>query len=127
MARRKKRELAEELRALSDEDLAKELEDANRSYFTIRLRLSTRQQLRSAHEPGRGLVMLEIDGLSYSRMRRAAEQGWMPTVAEMLSGGSHRLSRFDFRGHERARTEAVRVTAVLSRKDWLASAAGPGR
>ena len=44
MAGRKKKERAEELRAMSDTDLAKELHEAYRRLFTVRLQLSTRQQ-----------------------------------------------------------------------------------
>ncbi len=44
MAGRKKKERAEELRAMSDADLAKELDEAHRRLFTVRLQLSTRQQ-----------------------------------------------------------------------------------
>jgi len=44
MARRKKKERAEELRNLSDADLVKELDQAYRQLFTVRLRLATRQQ-----------------------------------------------------------------------------------
>jgi large subunit ribosomal protein L29 len=44
MAGRKKKERAEELRAMSDENLAKELHEAYRRQFTVRLQLSTRQQ-----------------------------------------------------------------------------------
>jgi len=43
----------------------------------------------------RGLVMLEIDGLSYERMKRAIELGHMPTVKKMLDSGEHILSPFD--------------------------------
>jgi uncharacterized membrane protein YvlD (DUF360 family) len=57
--------------------------------------LSRRQQIEGAAEPGRGLVMLEIDGLSYSRILRAVEQGRMPTVARMLEGGTHTVSPYD--------------------------------
>jgi large subunit ribosomal protein L29 len=43
----KKREL-DELRKLSDEELAKELNEAYRQLFTLRLQLSTRQQNNTA-------------------------------------------------------------------------------
>jgi large subunit ribosomal protein L29 len=43
MARRRKKTVPEELRSLSDEDLARRLEEAYRQLFTIRLKLSTRQ------------------------------------------------------------------------------------
>lgn len=45
--------------------------------------------------PGRrGMVLLEIDGLSYERMRTAVERGWMPAVRDLLKAG-HCLMRFD--------------------------------
>lgn len=40
---RKERERMEDLRGMSDEDLAKEIEEAYRQLFTARLQLSTRQ------------------------------------------------------------------------------------
>lgn len=40
---RKGKQKVEELRALSDADLGKELEEAHRQLFTVRLQLSTRQ------------------------------------------------------------------------------------
>ncbi len=49
MAGRKK-EQAGALRALSDEDLTKELTETYRRLFTVRLQLSTRQQLNTTEE-----------------------------------------------------------------------------
>ena len=51
-------------------------------------------------EPGdqtqsRGLVILEIDGLSYQRMQRALVTGLMPAMRGLYERGSHRLSRVD--------------------------------
>ncbi len=51
MARKDKRKI-EEVRALSDQDLAKELEEAHRQLFTLRLQLSTRQ-LSNTAEPSK--------------------------------------------------------------------------
>jgi len=48
MAKRKKKERAEGLRALSDENLEKELQETYRRLFTLRLQLSTRQSTNSA-------------------------------------------------------------------------------
>ncbi len=48
MAGRKKRERADGLRGLSDEDLAKELAETYRRLFTLRLQLSTRQQANTS-------------------------------------------------------------------------------
>lgn len=50
MAGRKKREQAAELRGMSDSDLGKELEETYRRLFTVRLQLSTRQQLNTTEE-----------------------------------------------------------------------------
>jgi large subunit ribosomal protein L29 len=44
MAGRKKKERADELRTMTDENLAKELNEAYRRLFTVRLQLTTRQQ-----------------------------------------------------------------------------------
>ena len=57
--------------------------------------LSRRQSMASFDEPGRGIVILEIDGLSYERMRRAINTGIMPTARQMLREGTHLLSCFD--------------------------------
>jgi large subunit ribosomal protein L29 len=43
MARRKKKAGAEELRGLSDQDLARRLEESYRQLFSLRLKISTRQ------------------------------------------------------------------------------------
>jgi large subunit ribosomal protein L29 len=48
MARKKGRQEVDELRSHSDEDLAKELEEAYRQLFTVRLQLSTRQLSNTA-------------------------------------------------------------------------------
>lgn len=54
------------------------------------------QKMPTSNGPSRrGLVILEIDGLSYERMKRAAEQGIMRTVNEMLKNGTYKLSLFD--------------------------------
>ena len=42
----------------------------------------------------RGVVILEIDGLSYERMKVALESGLMPATRELLKAG-YRLSAFD--------------------------------
>ncbi|MEK7692935.1 MAG: 50S ribosomal protein L29 [Chloroflexota bacterium] len=50
MAGRKTKERAEELRAMSDEKLANELNEAYRRMFTVRLQLSTRQQTNTTEQ-----------------------------------------------------------------------------
>ncbi len=44
---------------------------------------------------GRGIVLLEIDGLSFQRMQTAVRRGLLPNVAQLLFSGTHRLSHYD--------------------------------
>ena len=70
--------------------------DDDHSFFQGMVeRLSRIPHLRGTSESGRGLVMLEIDGLSYSRLKRAVERGYLPTVREMLRDGSYTISCCD--------------------------------
>ena len=48
-----------------------------------------------ATDVGRGLLILQIDGLSYPRVQRAIEQGLLPTVRRMMDRGTHVLSHYD--------------------------------
>jgi len=43
----------------------------------------------------RGLVMMEIDGLSYHHIQKAIEDGWMPNLSEMIENDGYVLSRVD--------------------------------
>jgi uncharacterized membrane protein YvlD (DUF360 family) len=70
------------------------LDDEDSFFEFVVERLSRRQHIRGTDEPGRGLAMLEIDGLSHSRIAHAAEIGLMPTVRELLREG-YVLSRVD--------------------------------
>ena len=44
---------------------------------------------------GRGLIVLEIDGLAASTLRLAIEQGYMPTLGRWLRAGTHRVVEWD--------------------------------
>lgn len=48
MARRKKKDRADELRQMSEDDLSNELAETYRRLFTMRLQLSTRQQTNTS-------------------------------------------------------------------------------
>jgi large subunit ribosomal protein L29 len=72
MARRKAKERADELRVLSDEDLAKELNEASRRLFTIRLQLSTRQQTNTAERTKAKRQLARIRTLQRERELAAA-------------------------------------------------------
>ena len=43
----------------------------------------------------KGIVMLEIDGLSYPRLRYAVEKGYMPFLKELLASGRYTLRPYD--------------------------------
>jgi uncharacterized membrane protein YvlD (DUF360 family) len=45
--------------------------------------------------PGRGVVMLEIDGLSHTVLRQALADGRLPHIAAMLESGRFALSPYD--------------------------------
>jgi large subunit ribosomal protein L29 len=72
MAGRKKKERAEELRHMSDEDLAKELNEAYRRLFTVRLQLSTRQQTNTTEKTKVSRQIARIRTLQRERELAAA-------------------------------------------------------
>jgi large subunit ribosomal protein L29 len=71
MARRKK-EQADELRTMSDDDLSKELAETYRRLFTVRLQLSTRQQLNTTEESKVRRQIARIRTLQRERQLAAA-------------------------------------------------------
>jgi uncharacterized membrane protein YvlD (DUF360 family) len=46
-------------------------------------------------EAGRGVVMLEIDGLSYWHVKKAVEDGYMPTIKKLIDDQGYEFSRVD--------------------------------
>ncbi len=44
---------------------------------------------------GKGIVMLEIDGLSYPRLQYAVEKGFMPFLKELLDSGAYTAHPYD--------------------------------
>jgi large subunit ribosomal protein L29 len=72
MAKRKKKERAEELRSMSDGDLSKELEETYRRLFTVRLQLSTRQQVNTTEEKKVRRQIARIRTLQRERQLSAA-------------------------------------------------------
>ena len=62
-------------------------------YFSI---LGQRNAAKNAGaKRSKGIVMLEIDGLSYPRMMKAAESGHMPFLKDLLNSGSFRAHSYD--------------------------------
>ncbi len=71
------------------------IDDEDSFYDAAVERLARLQTYRGAAEPGRGLVMLEIDGLSYWHMKHALDAGMLPTLRQMMRDDGYILSRVD--------------------------------
>ena len=75
MARRKAKERADELRGLNDEKLATELSEAYRRLFTLRLQLSTRQQVNTSEGAKARRQIARIRTIQRERELAAARGG----------------------------------------------------
>ena len=72
------------------------LEDAEGFWSGVARRQSRRRGEHDADRgTGRGVCLLEIDGLSYTLAKQAVEEGKMPTVSRLLRRGSHALNPYD--------------------------------
>ena len=58
-------------------------------------RLAKKTPFAAANEPGRGLMMVEIDGLSYWHIKQAIADGLMPTLQEMMDKDGYVLTRVE--------------------------------
>jgi uncharacterized membrane protein YvlD (DUF360 family) len=71
------------------------IDDEGSFYEALVERLAKRHSFDVAEDPGRGVVMMEIDGLSFHHMEKALDDGLMPTVSQMMREEGYRLSRVD--------------------------------
>lgn len=58
-------------------------------------RQAAKRPFDTSTNPGRGLMLVEIDGLSYWHMRKAIDEGRMPTLQAMIDEDGYQLSRVD--------------------------------
>jgi uncharacterized membrane protein YvlD (DUF360 family) len=67
------------------------------SFYQAMVERQARQNMFPAEEGAlkQGLVMLEIDGLSYHHLQWAIEHGRMPTLTRLIRERDYQLSRFD--------------------------------
>jgi uncharacterized membrane protein YvlD (DUF360 family) len=66
------------------------------SYYQNRIeRLAREQPYAGADEPGVGLMMVEIDGLSYWHLQEAMQRGLLPTLQEMIEEENYQISHVD--------------------------------
>ena len=71
------------------------IDDDNSFYDGVVQWISRRKLETKEADPGRGIIMLEIDGLSYQRMKRALDKGIMPVAQKLVAKNSHALSHTD--------------------------------
>ncbi len=71
------------------------IDDDDQFYQGLVERLASRQTFPQSRYAHRGLVMIEIDGLSYWQMKKAIAEGQMPAVAAMVAQQGYELSRVD--------------------------------
>ncbi len=71
------------------------VDDEDSFYDAAVEQLARRQAFRGAAEPGRGLVMIEIDGLSYWHIKYALDAGMLPTLQQMTREEDYVLSRVE--------------------------------
>jgi len=73
------------------------IDDEDSFYENLVQRQAARQAKDEDIEAGsgRGLVILETDGLSYQRIKKAIDDGVMPTLKEMIDEEGYQISRVD--------------------------------
>lgn len=71
------------------------IDDEDSFYENLVIRQAARQAGEIKPEEGRGLVILETDGLSYQRIKKAIDDGYMPTLKMMMEEEGYQLSCMD--------------------------------
>jgi uncharacterized membrane protein YvlD (DUF360 family) len=70
--------------------------DEEGSWYQNRIEKRAKEQpYEGAAEEGRGLMMLEVDGLSYWHIKKAIDDGLMPTLSKMIKEDGYVLSHVD--------------------------------
>lgn len=64
-------------------------------YQNLAERLAKREDFFPLNTQTQGIIMMEIDGLSYHHIQKAIDDGWMPTLKRMMQQDGYVLSRFD--------------------------------
>jgi uncharacterized membrane protein YvlD (DUF360 family) len=71
------------------------VDDEDSFYQGVVERLAAKQAFKDKDLSTRGLVMMEIDGLSYHHITKAVNEGYMPTIKQMIEEEGYVLSRID--------------------------------
>jgi uncharacterized membrane protein YvlD (DUF360 family) len=72
-----------------------DIDDTESFYSNLVLRRAARQAGEVDPDSGRGVVLLEIDGLSYWHIQKAVEDGYMPTIKRLMDEDGYQISRLD--------------------------------
>ena len=68
------------------------IDDEESFYHNLVKRQAARQAKPVSPDAGRGVVMLEIDGLSYWHIKKAVEDGYMPTIKKLIDEQGFQIS-----------------------------------
>jgi len=71
------------------------LDNENSFYTNLVLRRAAQQAEEIEDKNARGLVLVEIDGLSYYILQEAIEAGYMPTLKKLVDEAGYKISRVD--------------------------------
>ncbi len=71
------------------------VDDDDSFYQNLAERLAKRASFFPNDDETQGIIMLEIDGLSYHHIQKAIAEGWMPTLKRMMDEEGYVLSCFD--------------------------------
>ncbi|HMK09351.1 MAG TPA: phage holin family protein, partial [Anaerolineales bacterium] len=71
------------------------IDDDDSFYENLVRRQAQRDALPYQPQDGRGVVMMETDGLSYYRIKKGIEDGYLPTLKQMMDEEGYVLSRVD--------------------------------
>jgi uncharacterized membrane protein YvlD (DUF360 family) len=72
-----------------------DIDNSESFYSNLVLRQAARQAGEIDADAGRGVVMLEIDGLSYWHVKKAVDDGYMPTIKKLIDESGYQISRVD--------------------------------
>lgn len=72
-----------------------EVDEEGSYYQGLIEKRAAKEPFSTLDEPGVGLVMMEIDGLSYHHIRKALDDGIMPTLQKMIDEEGYSLSLVD--------------------------------
>lgn len=71
------------------------VDDDDSFYQNIAERLAKREGFFELDDKTQGVILMEIDGLSYHHIKKAINDDWMPTLKQMRDNEGYQLSRFD--------------------------------